>query len=251
MHASAMLRRQAPRASCSRRPRRRARSTRAAVHHDCCSPRGSNARDCRPTRRARKRGAASAKPCRSAGRRIRRARRRRSSKRCVQDVRYGVRAAAPQPGFTLTAVLTLALGIGANSAIFSVASGVLLRPLPYPTPDRLAMVWMDNARIELARGLALVSRLLRLPQQSTTFDGHGDLQQPSRTLTGDGEPERVLGRAQLGQPLRRARRARPSRGRVYTADEDTAGANAVVVLSHGLWQRRFGGRDDASAARCR
>jgi putative ABC transport system permease protein len=148
------------------------------------------------------------------------------------------------PAFTITAVVTLALGIGANSAIFSVVSGVLLRPLPYPAPERLAMVWMDNARIALREDWHSFPDYLDLKQQNRTFEDMAIFNSTSRTLTGDENPERVLG-AHSSANLFDVLGVRPERGRVYSAAEDTAGANTVVILSHGLWQRRFGGRDDA------
>ena len=159
------------------------------------------------------------------------------------DLRYAVRMLRRSPAFTGTAVITLALGIGANSAIFSVVSGVLLRPLPYPSPDRLAMVWMDNARIGLREDWHSFPDYLDYKQQSTTFEDMAIFNDTSRTLTGDDEPERVLG-AHSSANLFDVLGVHPVRGRAYTADEDKAGANSVVILSHGLWQRRFGGKED-------
>ncbi len=162
------------------------------------------------------------------------------------DLRYAVRMLRRSPAFTVTAVITLALGIGATSAIFSVVSGVLLRPLPYPSPDRLAMVWMDNARIGLREDWHSFPDYLDYKQQSTTFADMAIFNNRSVTLTGDAneEPERVLG-AHSSANLFDVLGVHPVRGRAFTAGEDTAGANSVVILSHGLWQRRFGGRDDA------
>src|SRR5262245_63073077 len=87
----------------------------------------------------------------------------------LRDVRYAARMLRRNPAFTVTAVFTLALGIGANSAIFSVASGVLLRPLPYPAPNELAMVWMDNSRINLREDWHSFPDYVDYRQQSQTF----------------------------------------------------------------------------------
>lgn len=161
-----------------------------------------------------------------------------------QDLRYALRMLRRSPAFTLTAVITLALGIGANSAIFSVVSGVLLRPLPYPAPERLAMVWMDNARINLREDWHAYPDYIDYREQSTTFEDMAIFNNTSRTLTGTGDPERAMG-AHSSANLFDVLGVKPAYGRVYTNDEDRAGANTVVVLSYGLWQRRFGGREDA------
>jgi len=160
-----------------------------------------------------------------------------------QDLRYATRMLRRSPAFTLTAVVTLALGIGANSAIFSVVSGILLRPLPYPAPERLAMVWMDNARINLKEDWHSFPDYVDYKQQSTTFEDMAIFNTTARTLTGDAEPERVLG-AHSSFNLFDVLGVRPIRGRAYTEAEDKAGANSVVILSYGLWQRRFNGRED-------
>ena len=161
------------------------------------------------------------------------------------DLRYAIRMLRRSPAFTFTAVITLALGIGANSAIFSVVSGVLLRPLPYPAPEQLAMIWMDNSRINLREDWHSFPEFLDYQQQNTTFQDVAIFNSTSRTLTGDdqSEPERVLG-AHSSANLFDVLGVRPIRGRPYTVDEDKAGANSVVVLSYGLWQRRFEGKDD-------
>ncbi len=161
----------------------------------------------------------------------------------LHDVRYGWRTLRRNPGFTVAALLTLALGIGANSAIFSVASGVLLRPLPYADPNRLAMVWMTNSRIDLLEDWHSFPNYWDYRTQNTTFDDMAVFNGTSRTLTGDGDPDRLIG-AHSAPHLFDILGVRPIRGRVYSEAEDRPGANRVVVLSHGLWQRRFGGRDD-------
>jgi putative ABC transport system permease protein len=148
------------------------------------------------------------------------------------------------PGFTLAALVTLALGIGANSAIFSVANGVLLQPLPYPNPDRLAMVWMDNSRISLREDWHSYPAYADYRSGNTTFEDLAIFNGTSRTITGAGEPERVRG-AHSSANLFDVLGVRALHGRTYTAAEDQPGANNVVVLSHGLWQRRFGGRESA------
>ena len=161
----------------------------------------------------------------------------------LRDLRYGARALRKSPGFTMAALVTLALGIGANTAIFSVASGVLLRPLPYPDPNRLAMVWMDNSRINLREDWHSFPGYWDYRTQNSTFDDLAIFNTTSRTLSGDGDPDRIMG-AHSSANLFDVLGVRAVRGRVYTQDEDRPGANRVVVLSHGLWQRRFGGRDD-------
>jgi putative ABC transport system permease protein len=161
-----------------------------------------------------------------------------------QDVRHALRMLRRTPGFTLVALVTLALGIGANSAIFSVAQGVLIRPLPYPNADQLAMVWMDNARISLREDWHSYPGYADYRAANTTFADLAIFNGTSRTLTGAGEPERVRG-AHGSANLFDVLGVRPLHGRAFSAEEDRPGANNVVVLGHGLWQRRFGGRDDA------
>jgi putative ABC transport system permease protein len=160
----------------------------------------------------------------------------------MHDVRYGWRTLRRNPGFTFAALLTLALGIGANSAIFSVASGVLLRPLPYPDPNRLAMVWMTNSRINLIEDWHSFPNYWDYRSQNTTFDDIALFNGTSRTLSGEGNPELVRG-AHSSANLWDVLGVKAFRGRVYTQDEDRFGANRVVVLSHGLWVRRFGQKD--------
>jgi putative ABC transport system permease protein len=160
----------------------------------------------------------------------------------VQDLRYGARRLVAAPAFALVAIVTLALGIGANTAIFSVAAGVLLRPLPYPSADRLAMIWMDNARLKLRQDWHSYPNYLDYKTRNTTFDDMAEFNRRFITLTGEGDPERLVG-AHSSANLFEVLGVRPALGRTYSREEDAAGA-AVVVLSHRLWQRRFGARSD-------
>jgi putative ABC transport system permease protein len=157
-----------------------------------------------------------------------------------QDLRFGARMLLKTPSFTLIAVFTLALGIGANTAIFSVLYGVLLKPLPYEEPDRLMLLTEYGAK----SGGMSVSYLnfVDWRAQNRVFEKIGVYKRENYNLTG-GEPERLLV-AQMSADVFDALRVKAALGRVYTNDEDKPGASPVVVLSHGLWRRRFGG--DAS-----
>ena len=162
----------------------------------------------------------------------------------LQDLRHAVRRLIAQPGFTAVALVTLALGIGANTAIFSVASGVLLQPPPYPHPDRLTMVWNDNARISIREDWHSYPNYVDYRDRSTLFDGLAAFNTAAWTLTGDGDPERIPGvfsTANLFDVLG----VGPERGRTFSREEDLAGATDVVVISHRFWRQRFGGSEDA------
>ncbi|HEY8256068.1 MAG TPA: ABC transporter permease [Gemmatimonadales bacterium] len=156
----------------------------------------------------------------------------------LQDFRYGLRQLWRSPAFTATAVLTLALGIGATSAIFSVINGVLLRPLPYERPDRLAMInghWALKDRAELSE-----AEFWDMREQARSFEGVAAYADGSVNLTGSGTPERLLMGVLTanGLPLLGVT---PALGRPFTAEEDRPGQAPVVLLSDGLWRRRFGG----------
>ena len=160
----------------------------------------------------------------------------------VQDLRYGARRLIAAPAFALIAIVTLALGIGANTAIFSVAAGILLRPLPYPAADRLAMVWMDNSRIKLSEDWHSYPNYVDYKTRNSTFDSMAAFNRRYMTLTGSGEPERLTG-AHSSATLFDVLGVQPMLGRTYSREEDQGGA-MVVVLSHRLWQRRFGAERD-------
>jgi putative ABC transport system permease protein len=156
----------------------------------------------------------------------------------IQDLRYGIRMLFKQPGFTIVAVLALTLGIGANSAIFSVVNAVLLRPLPYPDSERLVVLRERSPQIE---GMSVAyPNFIDWREQNSAFEDIGVFRRQSYNLTGSGEPERLIG-WQLSADVFPVLKVTPGIGRLFTYDEDKPGANPVVVLSHGLWQRRFGG----------
>jgi putative ABC transport system permease protein len=159
-----------------------------------------------------------------------------------QDLRYGVRMSMKQPGFTLIAVIALSLGIGANTAIFSVVNAVLLRPLPYQDPDRLVVLWETHPQIVLRDERSNVSpaNFIDWRDQSRVFEQVAALGgQRGFNLTTGGEPERIQG-ARVSVSLFSLLGVQPYLGRSFLPEEDQASQSRVVLLSHGLWQRRFG-----------
>src|SRR5688572_10128788 len=111
----------------------------------------------------------------------------------LQDLRYGVRALRRNPAFAVVAIATIALGIGATTAIWSVTSGVLVRPLPYPEPDRLVMVWMDNTRMGLPEDWHSLPVIEEYRERASSLQSLASFNQLSATFTGEGEPERAMG----------------------------------------------------------
>jgi putative ABC transport system permease protein len=160
----------------------------------------------------------------------------------VNDLRFAFRQLLKNPGFTAVAVLTLALGIGASTAIFSVVRGVLLRPLPYHDPDRLVTVCQSNLQRGHPQITMAPANLRDWRAQNAVFEDLGGLFYASLTLTGLEKPEHV--RAAWTTPnLFSVLGVPPLLGRTFVADDDPPG-HRVVVLSHGLWQRRFGADQD-------
>ncbi len=156
-----------------------------------------------------------------------------------QDVKFAIRMLLKKPGFTLIAVMTLALGIGANTAIFSVVQAALLSPLPYDHSNRLMMVWQSYPQ----RGLDLVPlsfpNFVDLRGQAQVFEETGVFGNRSMSLTGSGEPERIGG-MRVSTTLLPISGVAPLMGRAFLPEEDRPSGNRVVILSHGLWARRFG-----------
>ena len=157
----------------------------------------------------------------------------------LRDLRYGARALLRAPGFTAVATLTLALGIGANTAIFSVVNAVLLKPLSYREPDRLVFVWERNVAIGKDRDFVAAPNYLDWKAQNTVFEALGAYRTGGFAMTGAGEPESVTA-VFLSSSTFRVLGVEPLVGRVYTDDEERK-RDRVVVLRHEFWQRRFGG----------
>src|SRR2546423_4105953 len=156
----------------------------------------------------------------------------------THDIRYALRVLAKNPAFTIIAVIALALGIGANSAIFSVINAVLLRPLPFKHPEQLVMLWENAAHTGFPRNTPSPANFLDWQKQAQSFTGMAAMVERSFNLTGVGEPERLDGRRVsanlfdlLGIPAQL--------GRTFVPDDDRPGTH-VVLLSHSLWQRLFG-----------
>jgi putative ABC transport system permease protein len=158
-----------------------------------------------------------------------------------QDLRYGARMLVKQQGFTLIAVVTLALGVGANTAIFSVINAVLLEPLPYKDADRLVTVWENNRRRgNDQRNVVNPANFMDWKEQNNVFADLAAFIDVSAILTSDGEPEELP--AQLATPnLFSLLGAEAILGRAFSPDDGQPNAPRVTVLSYGLWQRRFGG----------
>jgi putative ABC transport system permease protein len=156
----------------------------------------------------------------------------------MNDFKFAIRQLLKNPAFTAVAVLTLAIGVGANTAIFSVVNGVLLRPLPYPEPERL--VRLSEAGRDWTGGPVSYPNFADWKAQQTSFQHIGLYRDASYNLTGSGEPLRVMA-GEVAADVFSALRVQPILGRVFTADEDKPGGPRVAVLSYALWQSRFGG----------
>ncbi len=153
------------------------------------------------------------------------------------DLRHAVRAFVRAPAFTAIAVLTLALGIGATTAMYSVVQAALIRPVPYAEPDRLALI---KERLEEGQARLTALDFVDLQTNARSFESIAAHTGTGYTFTGDGDAEMVLGQL-TSAGMFDVLKTRPVIGRSYTPDENQAGRDAVAVLSHGLWQRRFGG----------
>jgi putative ABC transport system permease protein len=161
----------------------------------------------------------------------------------LQDIRHGARSLISKPGFTIVAILTLALGIGVNTAIFSVVDGVLLRPLPFKDPDRLVAAWRTQAqRIDEQSGLS-GDLFIEWKDLNQTFEQMASYCQWGFNVSGGDAPEQIGGMRVSAQFLSTLG-VEPMLGRAFSADEDQRGKSDVVVISHSLWQRRFGASPD-------
>ncbi|MGA7854102.1 MAG: ABC transporter permease [Candidatus Acidiferrales bacterium] len=159
----------------------------------------------------------------------------------IQDLKYAVRMLVKSPGFTAIAILTLALGIGANTALFSVVNGVLLRPLPYAQPDRLVVLSEKSPVFESSS--ISYPNFLDWQRTNTTFTSIAAYRSDDFNITGSGEAERVrVGMISAG--FFEILGVNPVRGRLFTTQEDRLGGAPVVLISAGLWQRKFGSAPD-------
>ena len=158
-----------------------------------------------------------------------------------QDVRYSLRMLGKNPGFAAVAILTLALGIGANTALFSVVNGVLLRPLPYPQPDRIVVLSENTANFDSSS--ISYPNFLDWQRSNSTFSSIAAYRSDDFSITGRGEAERVrVGMVSAG--FFEILGVTPAHGRLFTSEEDRLGTTPVAILSAGLWERKFGADPD-------
>ena len=160
-----------------------------------------------------------------------------------KDILYALRGLRKRPGFTIVALLTLALGIGANTSIFSVVNAVLLRPLKFKDPDRLAIVWEDATFAGFPLNTPAPANFIDWKTQNRSFEDMAAVASSSFNLTGDGEPERVAAHSVTANffPVLGVQ---PLLGRSFTHNEDQPGSNKVALLSYQLWQSRYGAIND-------
>jgi putative ABC transport system permease protein len=157
----------------------------------------------------------------------------------LNDVRYALRLFAKSPAFAAVAVLTLAIGIGANTAIFSVADALLLRPLPYAQPDRLVLIFATQRLNKERQGPLSWLRFQQVNEQSRSFTAVAAFTTEAFTLTGRGDPEQFRG-ARVSWNFFDILGVQPALGRTFTPEEDKPGGDQVALISHALWARRFG-----------
>jgi len=158
----------------------------------------------------------------------------------LSDFRFGFRTLFKSPGLTLVIVLSLAIGIGANTAIFSVVNALLLKPLPYPNPDRLAVLWLRSPGLGIPQDWPSPGEFIDLQTQNRVFGEMAISQGGSMTLTGRDQPERVQV-LRTSSPLFHMLGAKPLMGRLLLPDEDKPGKPPVAILSYGTWKGLFGG----------
>jgi predicted permease len=160
--------------------------------------------------------------------------------RLLQDARYAVRGFASNPGFALVAMLSLAVGIGANTAIFSVATALLLRPLPYANADRQVILWNTSPGLGITEDWFSTAQYFDIKNGIRSFEQVALAIGANSNLTGDGEPERV-GTLRVSSNLLTMLGARPAFGRLFGPDEDVPGRSGKAILGYGTWMRRYGG----------
>ncbi len=158
-----------------------------------------------------------------------------------QDIKYGFRMLAQKPGFTVIALLTLALGIGANTAIFSVVNAVLLNPLPYPQSDRIMTMCSKDTNFDCAS--VAYPNFLDWQRENQDFQAVAAYRYDDFNLTGQGQAERLRG-GMASADFFPILGIKPSLGRVFNVDDDHIGAAPVALISDGFWRRKFGASPD-------
>jgi hypothetical protein len=158
-----------------------------------------------------------------------------------QDVKYGVRVLSKNPGFTAIAIVTLALGIGANTAVFTVVDGVLLNPLPFEEPGRLVALYAKSK--EFSQSSISYPNFLDWQRGDRSFTALAAFRADELNLAGSGEPER-LRTEMVSAAFFPILGVKPVAGRVFTEQEDRLGGTPVILISEGLWKRKFGGSRD-------
>src|SRR5918912_515894 len=157
-----------------------------------------------------------------------------------QDVRFALRTLWTNRGFAFVAIVALALGVGANSAIFSVVNAVVLRPLPYRDPERLVALWVGLNQKGFEEMEVSAPEFTDFRTRSSVFEKVAAYSAGGFNMTGAGEPERIQGLNATADLLPLLGVA-PLKGRAFNEEEDRPGSDGVVVISYSLWQRRFGG----------
>src|SRR5688572_27587868 len=157
----------------------------------------------------------------------------------LQDLRYATRTLRRSAGVTAVIVVSLAIGIGANSAVFSVVSGLLLKPLPYPEPDRLAVLWLRSPGINIPQDWPSPGQYIDVRAENRSFEELSISRGRAATLMSATEAQRVEA-LETSSSLFHLLGATPLHGRLLRPDEDTPGQPPVVILSHGFWKRAFG-----------
>ena len=161
----------------------------------------------------------------------------------LQDLKYALRMLKKNPAFTAVAILTLAVGIGANSAIFSVVNSVLLRPLPYRQPGQLVRVYSEFPTMQLKKFWLSPPELLDIQHEAKSWEAIGAWAPGGQNVGTESEPLRVTSAA-ITRSLIDVLGVQPERGRNFTEEEDRNGGPSVAIISHGLWQKGFGGASD-------
>ncbi|HEV7472735.1 MAG TPA: ABC transporter permease, partial [Pyrinomonadaceae bacterium] len=156
----------------------------------------------------------------------------------LKDIRYGIRSLLKRPSLTVLAIVTLALGIGANTAMFSVINAVLIRPLPYNEPDRL--VWMNETGPEVANRMVSYPNFQDWQARSSSFEAMSSFRGWSVTMTGRDQPLDLNARM-VAADYFKVMRVSPLLGRSFSVEEDKPGAPLVTVISYGFWQKQFAG----------